>query len=407
LLSFQDAEEELHRMYEILEVVGVGSTSSCHRCIVRETGEARACKLIDKYTLEERFQGMLDQLTVEIDALRQLRGHPNIIKLYDVFFAPNQIVIVMEYMQGGELFDYVVQKGTLTEEEASNIVRQVTSALVYMHAHNICHRDLKPENLLLKEKPQPHRPICIKIIDFGLAKIMKEDPVASSFLGTRGYLAPEMLQRQDYTRAIDTWALGVIVFVLLCGCLPFDDDAQELETLELLHEKFTLRFPKWSRNLSPSAKDLLKHLLEINPRLRYTAEQVLSHSWVQGSTASAQALLASPGRIRKSPKIMASLRPPEERSTPSPASVSPSSLRYRVAGATAGTSVVSLSSSHYIHPPARLPPPPPVIANAAGTEETNVHYQQQQQQQQQSPNDFRQAGSKAQEGAVHQRNTSV
>lgn len=214
-----------------------------------------------------------------------------------------------------------------------------------------------------------------------------------------------MLQRQDYTRAIDTWALGVIVFVLLCGCLPFDDDAQELETMELLHEKFALRFPKWSKNLSPSAKDLLKHLLEINPRLRYTAEQVLSHSWVQGSTASSQALLASPGRIRKSPKISASLRPPEERATPSPSSVSPSSFRYKGGVGVTGTSVLSGSSGQYIHPPSRLPPPPPVILNNtnAGAHTYLQQQQQHQTQQQQSPNDVRAGGTTA----AHHRNSSV
>jgi serine/threonine protein kinase len=92
-----------------------------------------------------------------------------------------------------------------------------------------------------------------------------EAPVASTFLGTRGYLAPEMLQRRDYTRAVDTWALGVIVFVLLCGCLPFDDDSGFVPSDDLVRSKFVLRFPRWAKNLSPSAKNLLSHLLDVNP----------------------------------------------------------------------------------------------------------------------------------------------
>lgn len=128
-----------------------------------------------------------------------------------------------------------------------------------------------------------------------------EEPVARTFLGTRGYLAPEMLQRRDYTRAVDTWALGVIVFVLLCGCLPFDDDSQTVPSDDLVKAKFVLRFPRWASNLSSSAKDLLSHLLDTNPRTRYTAEQALRHPWVQGQTAPRANLLASPVQIKKSP----------------------------------------------------------------------------------------------------------
>ena len=130
-----------------------------------------------------------------------------------------------------------------------------------------------------------------------------EEPVARTFLGTRGYLAPEMLQRRDYTRAVDTWALGVIVFVLLCGCLPFDDDSATVPSDDLVRAKFVLRFPRWARHLSASAKDLLTHLLDVNPMTRYTAEQALQHPWVQGRTAPKESVLQSPGRIRASPNV--------------------------------------------------------------------------------------------------------
>ena len=129
------------------------------------------------------------------------------------------------------------------------------------------------------------------------------EPVARSFLGTRGYLAPEMLQRRDYTKAVDAWALGVIVFVLLCGCLPFDDDSQTVPSDDLVRAKFVLRFPRWAKNLSPSAKDLLSKLLDVNPSTRYSAEMAMEHPWVRGDTAPKESLLASPGRIRKSPVL--------------------------------------------------------------------------------------------------------
>lgn len=127
-----------------MEVLGVGSTSTCHRCVNKQTGVHYACKIIDKQTIEDRFHGMMDQFHTEIEALRSL-NHPSIIQLLDVFISEQKIFIVMELMEGGELFDYVVQKGTLTEDEAANIVQKVTSAMVYMHSKNIVHRDLKPE----------------------------------------------------------------------------------------------------------------------------------------------------------------------------------------------------------------------------------------------------------------------
>ena len=238
---------------------------------------------------------------MEIETLRSLR-HPNIIQLFDVYITEDKIYIVMELMSGGELFDYVVQKGKLTEEEASRIVRKVTDALVYMHSKNVIHRDLKPENLLLARNPRSSLEIEVKIIDFGLSKILVgTNGVTSTFLGTRGYLAPEILQRRPYSKSVDAWALGVIVFVLLCGCLPFDDDCQNIPSTTDLRARFTLRFPRWAKDLSASAKDLLNRLLDIDSRRRYTAEQALEHPWIKGETASRDSLLQSPGRIKPSP----------------------------------------------------------------------------------------------------------
>jgi len=247
-----DCERLLYQKYQLLEVLGVGSTSTVHRCVSKATDQHCACKVIDCEQMEERFAGMMAQFQTEVEALKSLR-HPGIIRLYDVYLTGTKIYIVMELMEGGELFDYVVQKGTLTEEEASRIVRKVTGAIAYMHKQSFIHRDLKPENLLLKRTPKgPYEDIDVKIIDFGLSKVhpslmcsrawsqqrscqlpshahqrlvahsiarcslfvrqIMEEPVARTFLGTRGYLSPEQLSRRDYTKAVDSWALGVIVF---------------------------------------------------------------------------------------------------------------------------------------------------------------------------------------------------
>jgi len=315
--------DNLTDKYNLLEVLGWGSTSTCHRCVNKKTGENFACKIIDKRHIEQRFRGLLQQFFVEIEALKTLK-HPNIIHLYDVYITNDKIYMVMELMEGGELFDYVVEKGTLTEEEASVMVRRITEAIVYMHDQNVIHRDLKPENLLLTKKVEKTGEgdvfgkgegaidgPDVKIIDFGLSKFLVpispnsnsegvEYVTAKSFLGTRGYLAPEMLQRREYDKAVDIWALGVIVFVLLCGCLPFDDDSSAVPSDATIREKFVLRFPRWAKNLSESAKDLLMHLLDCNAKTRYTAAQALAHPWVKGKSVKKGNYLESP-RIIKTP----------------------------------------------------------------------------------------------------------
>lgn len=280
--------------YELRDEIGVGSTSKCYKCVRKPDGRNFACKVIDKRQVELKFSGLLDQFFVEIKVLKSL-DHPNIIKLEDTFESTQRIYMVMEMMRGGELFDYVVEKGTLSEEEASKLVRSITSAVAHMHNQDIIHRDLKPENLLLTHTGSDAE---VKLIDFGLAKVMRES-VASSFLGTKGYLAPEMLQRHSYDKAIDMWALGVIVFVLLCGCLPFDDDSSKIPSETAARKKFTLRFPKWAASLSTSAKDLLHNLLEINPKTRYTADQALAHPWVSGKTVQPNSYLQSPSVLRR------------------------------------------------------------------------------------------------------------
>lgn len=281
--------------YDLKEIIGYGSTSEVHRCLRKSDGKEFACKLVDKGQMEKKFSGLLDQFYVEIKVLQMLR-HPHIVHLEDVYDYPDRIIMVMELMQGGEIFDYVVDKGTLSEEEASVLVRSLTSAVSHMHDMNVIHRDLKPENLLLTNRNGGSNS-QVKLIDFGLAKIVSDSTPASSFLGTRGYLAPEMLQRHTYDKAVDIWALGVIVFVLLCGCLPFDDDSSRIATDDDARRKFTLRFPRWAMNLSAPAKDLLQCLLDVNPRTRYTAQQALNHPWVTGRTVAANNMLPSPSMI--------------------------------------------------------------------------------------------------------------
>ena len=190
--------------YELKNEIGVGSTSKCFRCVRKSDGMVFACKVIDKSNIEAKFSGLLGQFLTEIKVLRAL-NHENIIHLEDDFETSDRIYLVMEMMSGGELFDYVVAKGTLSEEEASELIRKICSAVAHMHASNIIHRDLKPENLLLTASGKDAQ---VKLIDFGLAKVMHED-TARSFLGTKGYLAP--VRCYNVVITIRVWICGAWV----------------------------------------------------------------------------------------------------------------------------------------------------------------------------------------------------
>uniref|UniRef100_M4BFH8 Protein kinase domain-containing protein n=1 Tax=Hyaloperonospora arabidopsidis (strain Emoy2) TaxID=559515 RepID=M4BFH8_HYAAE len=277
----------------MLDEIGHGGTSVVYKCRERRSGIVRACKIIDRRAVEKEHSGAMQQLQVEIQVLQSLK-HPNIIRIEDVYLSGSKICMVTEYMGGGELFDYVVDRGTLSEVEASTIVRQITSAVDYLHTRGIIHRDLKPENIMLTSKS---RGADVKIIDFGLAKLLDADGETASFLGTRGYLAPEMLQRQAYSMSVDMWALGIIVYILLCGCLPFDDESSKIANDKAARARFGLRFPRWANGLSESAKDLLRQLLEVDSANRYSAEQTLAHPWVTGARTSNK-YLKSPNYLR-------------------------------------------------------------------------------------------------------------
>jgi serine/threonine protein kinase len=295
--SMEPLSSDFHRKYILRREIGSGSTSKVFDCLRKKDNKVFACKVINKAEIETNFSGLMDQFNLEIKVLKLL-NHPHIIKLIDAFETSDSVYMVLEQCNGGELFDHVVDKGTLSEEEASSIIRSITSAVCHMHSIDIIHRDLKPENLLLTS---PGKDAEVKLIDFGLAKIMQDD-VARSFLGTRGYLAPEMLRRDAYDKSVDMWALGVIAFVLLCGCLPFDDDGSRISSESAARRKFTLRFPRWSANLSNSAKDLLYNLLDVDPKNRFTAEQALAHPWVKGQTVQPNNYLQSPSLLGKSRK---------------------------------------------------------------------------------------------------------
>ncbi|KAF1787187.1 Calcium/calmodulin-dependent/calcium-dependent protein kinase [Phytophthora cactorum] len=253
-------------------VAGKGTTSTCYKCMRRTDGRRFACKIIEKRKLAPSARKRMEvaaQLRREVEVLRRV-DHPHIAKLEQSFEDDNYLILVMELMEGGELFDAIVDKGRFSEREAVHVARCILSAIQHMHERGVVHRDLKPENMLLAVSTRRGRredvasPLDIKIIDFGFAKILKEGATSTSFLGTGGYLAPEILLRQPYGTSVDMWSFGVLTYLLLCGRLPFAATTQ-LRPNQKIQALYKLTFPKrYWRGVSPVAIDFLQRVLVLN-----------------------------------------------------------------------------------------------------------------------------------------------
>ncbi|KAM6169235.1 serine/threonine-protein kinase DCLK3 [Rhynchocyon petersi] len=259
--------------YEPGRVLGDGNFAVVKGCRHRESGQAYAMKIIDK----SKLKGKEDMVDSEIVIMRSL-SHPNIVQLHEVYETDTEIYLIMEYVRGGDLFDAIIEKVKFPEREAALLVTDLCRALVHLHDKRVVHRDLKPENLLVQRNED--KSTTLKLADFGLAKLVVR-PIFT-VCGTPTYVAPEILSEKGYGLEVDMWAAGVILYILLCGFPPFrspDRDQDELfNIIQLGHFEFLA--PYWD-SISEAAKDLVSHLLVVDPRKRYTAHQVLQHPWIE------------------------------------------------------------------------------------------------------------------------------
>jgi len=200
------------------------------------------------------------------------------LKLFEVFEDEEQFFLVMELVPGKELFDKIVERGQYSEKDASNIARQIISAVEYLHEKGIAHRDLKPENLLSSVSDEQE---LIKIADFGFSKDFNEDKLQTS-CGSPGYVAPEVLTSESYDKSVDMWSIGVIIYILLCGYPPFYADNAPALFKKIMDVKYDFDDPSWD-DVSEDAKDLIRHLLVKNPDERYTAQQCKEHPWIKAT----------------------------------------------------------------------------------------------------------------------------
>jgi len=258
--------------YNLEKTLGKGQFGLVKLGVHKKTGEKVAIKQVKKKNMThiEVFQQRR-----EIEVLKMCQ-HPNIIGLIDLFENQDYYFIVLEYMAGSDLFDYLQARDfNLGENRVREISYQLALGVKYLHSYGIVHRDLKLENVMMSDTTEQSLP---KLVDFGLAKMIGPKEKADEPFGTLGYVAPEILEKKPYSLQCDLWSLGCIIYALLCSSLPFDHDSQK-ETIRMTCEdKVTFDSPQW-KNVSKECMDLITKLLIKNPENRITVDNVLVHPW--------------------------------------------------------------------------------------------------------------------------------
>lgn len=254
--------------YKLGKTLGIGSFGKVKIAEHALTGHKVAIKILNRRKI--RNMDMEEKVRREIKILR-LFMHPHIIRLYEVIETPSDIFVVMEYVKSGELFDYIVEKGRLQEDEARCFFQQIISGVEYCHRNMVVHRDLKPENLLLDSKCN------VKIADFGLSNVMRDGHFLKTSCGSPNYAAPEVISGKLYAGPeVDVWSCGVILYALLCGSLPFDD-----ENIPNLFKKIKGGIYTLPSHLSSGARDLIPRMLVVDPMKRMTIPEIRQHLWFQ------------------------------------------------------------------------------------------------------------------------------
>ncbi|XP_068949021.1 5'-AMP-activated protein kinase catalytic subunit alpha-2 isoform X1 [Petaurus breviceps papuanus] len=252
--------------YVLGDTLGVGTFGKVKIGEHQLTGHKVAVKILNRQKI--RSLDVVGKIKREIQNLKLFR-HPHIIKLYQVISTPTDFFMVMEYVSGGELFDYICKHGRVEETEAKRLFQQILSAVDYCHRHMVVHRDLKPENVLLDAH------MNAKIADFGLSNMMSDGEFLRTSCGSPNYAAPEVISGRLYAGPeVDIWSCGVILYALLCGTLPFDDE--HVPTLFKKIRGGVFYIPEY---LNRSIATLLMHMLQVDPLKRATIKDIREHEW--------------------------------------------------------------------------------------------------------------------------------
>ncbi|KAH7672613.1 Non-specific serine/threonine protein kinase protein [Dioscorea alata] len=276
VLSSADTEGGIDEKYTVDRELGRGEFGVTYLCVDRTTMELLACKSIPKRKLRTAVD--VEDVRREVAIMKHLPRSPSIVSLREACEDENAVHLVMELCEGGELFDRIVARGHYTERAAAAVTRTIVEVVQLCHQHGVIHRDLKPENFLFADKKE-NSPL--KAIDFGLSIFFKPGERFSEIVGSPYYMAPEVLKR-NYGPEIDIWSAGVILYILLSGVPPFWAESERGVAQAILRGLIDFNREPWP-SVSESAKDLIQHMLEPDPKLRLTAKQVLEHPWLQNA----------------------------------------------------------------------------------------------------------------------------
>jgi len=276
------SSSEFRSKYELGKELGKGNFAVVKLCTEKGTGTRFAVKIM---TLEDENE--YEHIKEEISILRNL-NHDSIIKLKEFFEKRTvrgnvRIYIVMELMEGGELFDKIVKAKSMSEKMARHVMRTLLQSIIHANGRGIVHRDLKPENILIGAD-LPDDSFQVKIADWGLSKAYNpDDKDGNNFFlttcGTPAYVAPEVIEQEGYGFQCDMWSAGVIMYVMLCGFLPFQSSNRERLFRKILKGDVKMPRERWG-NVSDEAKELVLLMLTVDPARRITAQAALEHRWM-------------------------------------------------------------------------------------------------------------------------------
>ncbi|KAG4402373.1 hypothetical protein AAZX31_02G172200 [Glycine max] len=277
--------------YDLGRELGRGEFGVTYLCRDRETKEELACKSISKKKLRTAID--IEDVRREVEIMRHLPKHPNVVSLKDTYEDDDAVHLVMELCEGGELFDRIVARGHYTERAATTVTRTIVEVVKVCHEHGVMHRDLKPENFLFGNKKET---APLKVIDFGLSVLFKPGERFNEIVGSPYYMAPEVLKR-NYGPEIDIWSAGVILYILLCGVPPFWAETEQGVAQAIIRSIVDFKREPWPK-VSDNAKDLVKKMLDPDPKRRLTAQEVLDHPWLQNEKKAPNVSLGETVRSR-------------------------------------------------------------------------------------------------------------